>query len=89
MTEEPQAEPEADTPWSTGDERVDEAVARLDDLDERDVDEHADVYDTIHGRPRRRARRRGVRRVLTSTAVDDPAAAAGRRAGTPLAGPQP
>ena len=48
MTEEPQAEPEADTPWSTGDERVDEAVARLDDLDERDVDEHADVYDTIH-----------------------------------------
>ncbi len=49
MTEEPQAEPEADTPWSTGDERVDEAVARLDDLDERDVDEHADVYDTIHG----------------------------------------
>jgi hypothetical protein len=49
MTEEPQAEPEADTPWSTGDERVDEAVAQLDDLDERDVDEHADVYDTIHG----------------------------------------
>ena len=49
MTEEPQAEPEADTPWSTGDERVDQAVARLDDLDERDVDEHADVYDTIHG----------------------------------------
>jgi hypothetical protein len=49
MTEEPQAEPEADTPWSTGDEQVDEAVARLDDLDERDVDEHADVYDTIHG----------------------------------------
>ena len=49
MTEEPQTEPETDTPWSTGDERVDEAVARLDDLDERDVDEHADVYDTIHG----------------------------------------
>jgi hypothetical protein len=49
MTEEPQAEPEAETPWSTGDERVDQAVSRLDDLDERDVDEHADVYDTIHG----------------------------------------
>ena len=28
---------------------MDEAVSRLDDLDERDVDEHADVYDTIHG----------------------------------------
>jgi hypothetical protein len=49
MTEEPQAEPEVETPWSTGDERVDEAVSRLDDLDQRDVDEHADVYDTIHG----------------------------------------
>jgi hypothetical protein len=49
MTEEPQAEPEAETPWSTGDERVDQAVSRLDDLDEHEVDEHADVYDTIHG----------------------------------------
>jgi hypothetical protein len=49
MTEEPQGEPEAETPWSTGDERVDEAVSRLDDLDERELDEHADVYDTIHG----------------------------------------
>ncbi len=35
--------------WSTGDARVDDAVARLGDLDERDLDEHADVYDTIHG----------------------------------------
>jgi hypothetical protein len=34
--------------WSTGDSRVDDAVARLRDLDERDLDEHADVYDTIH-----------------------------------------
>lgn len=53
MTEEPttQVPPadEASDTWSTGDERVDEAVARLDDLDERDVDEHADVYDTVHG----------------------------------------
>ena len=29
--------------------RVDDAVARLADLDARDLDEHADVYDTIHG----------------------------------------
>ena len=33
MTEEPQGEPEAETPLSTGDERVDQAVSRLDDLD--------------------------------------------------------
>ena len=88
MTEEPQAEPEADTPWSTGDERVDEAVARLDDLDERDVDEHADVYDTIHG---------DLADVLDDAGPTgpeqhrrhDPSAAARRRARTPLAGPQP
>ncbi len=38
-----------DSTWSTGDARVDDAVGRLDDLDERDLDDHADVYDTIHG----------------------------------------
>ncbi len=38
----------ADTDWSTGDTRVDDAVARLDSLDERDVHEHVDVYDSVH-----------------------------------------
>ena len=38
-----------DAAWSTGDARVDEAVGRLDELEARDLDEHADVYDTIHG----------------------------------------
>jgi hypothetical protein len=38
----------ADAAWSTGDARVDDAVARLGVLDERDLDEHADVYDAIH-----------------------------------------
>jgi hypothetical protein len=37
-----------DDTLSTGDSRVDGAVSRLSDLDERDLDEHADVYDTIH-----------------------------------------
>ena len=37
-----------DAAWFTGDPRVDDAVARLADLDDRDLDEHADVYDTIH-----------------------------------------
>ena len=49
MTEVPRDEAGDTESWSTGDVRVDEAVARLDDLDERDVDEHADVYDTVHG----------------------------------------
>lgn len=33
---------------STGEAQVDAAVARLAELDERDVDEHADVFDDIH-----------------------------------------
>jgi hypothetical protein len=37
-----------DDTLSTGDSRVDDAVSRLSDLDERDLDEHADVYDAIH-----------------------------------------
>lgn len=48
MTEEPTPTTE-ETAWSTGDERVDEATARLDRLDERDLHEHPDVYDAIHG----------------------------------------
>jgi hypothetical protein len=34
--------------WSTGDERVDDAVARLDQLDELDLDDHTEVYASIH-----------------------------------------
>ncbi len=34
--------------WSTGDTRVDDAVARLEGLDERDLHEHVDVYDSVH-----------------------------------------
>ena len=37
-----------DDAWSTGDARVDAAVARLDDLDERGLHDQADVYDAIH-----------------------------------------
>ncbi|MBA2444394.1 MAG: hypothetical protein H0V49_03575 [Nocardioidaceae bacterium] len=32
---------------TTGDQRVDGAVARLDQLDELDLDEHGQVYDEI------------------------------------------
>ncbi len=34
--------------WSTGDERVDDAVASLDQLDELDLDGHTDVYASVH-----------------------------------------
>lgn len=34
---------------STGDARVDQAVGRLEDLEGRELDEHADSYDRIHG----------------------------------------
>lgn len=59
MTEpaDPQPDPQSDPQpgersaateaWSTGDERVDDAVARLDQLDELDIDDHADVYTSI------------------------------------------
>jgi len=33
--------------WSTGDARVDDAVGRLGELDNRDLVEHADVFDAI------------------------------------------
>ncbi len=39
---------EPDTAWSTGDPRVDTAVSRLDGLDDRDIHEHVDVYDSVH-----------------------------------------
>jgi len=39
---------EQDTAWSTGDPRVDRALARLDGLDDRDIHEHVDVYDSVH-----------------------------------------
>jgi hypothetical protein len=38
----------ADEPFSTGDAQVDAALARLDELDERPLDEHVDVYADIH-----------------------------------------
>jgi hypothetical protein len=33
-----------------GDPRVDEAVARLDDLEQRPVGEHVEVFEDVHGR---------------------------------------
>jgi hypothetical protein len=39
-------------PGSVGDARLDEAVARLDDLRERPVGDHVEVYDDIHARLR-------------------------------------
>ena len=38
----------ADAGFSTGDAAVDQALSKLDELDERDLDEHADVYSDIH-----------------------------------------
>jgi len=37
-----------DTQLSTGDAQVDATLTRLDELDERPLDEHADVYTDIH-----------------------------------------
>ena len=48
-------------PGPLGDSRVDAALARLDDLQDRPVGEHADVYDDIHGR---------LREALEDAAVD-------------------
>ncbi len=39
---------DADAKGSLGDPRVDAAVASLCDLDERDVDDHPDVYEKAH-----------------------------------------
>jgi hypothetical protein len=39
-------------PQSFGDERVDRAVERLSELDERAVGDHVEVFDDIHGRLR-------------------------------------
>jgi hypothetical protein len=33
---------------STGDERVDDALGRMDDLDSADVSAHAGIYDEVH-----------------------------------------
>jgi len=41
-------ETELDTQFSTGDPQVDDALSRLDGLDDRPLDEHADVYTDIH-----------------------------------------
>lgn len=46
MTEQPTGADE--THWSTGDPQVDDAISRLGELDKRDLNEHADVLDTIH-----------------------------------------
>jgi hypothetical protein len=46
---EPEHRPE---PQSFGDERVDRAVERLCELDERAVGDHVEVFDDIHGRLR-------------------------------------
>jgi hypothetical protein len=54
----PQVRPEAQEPerrpeqQTFGDERVDRAVERLAELDERAVGEHVEVFDDIHGRLR-------------------------------------
>jgi hypothetical protein len=37
-----------DPGFSTGDFEVDQALTKLDNLDERPLDEHADVYADIH-----------------------------------------
>lgn len=42
------ADPADAVAMSTGDARVDDAVGQLDELDDRDLDEHTDVYDAIH-----------------------------------------
>jgi hypothetical protein len=54
---EPEARPEParehrPEPQSFGDERVDRAVERLAELDERAVGDHVEVFDDIHGRLR-------------------------------------
>jgi hypothetical protein len=48
---EPDPEPGPE-PQSFGDERVDRAVERLSELDERAVGDHVEVFDDIHGRLR-------------------------------------
>lgn len=43
-----EAQHEAENVVSVGDPKVDAAVSRLRDLDKRDVDEHAAVYERAH-----------------------------------------
>jgi hypothetical protein len=57
---EPQIEPRPEQ-QSFGDERVDRAVERLAELDERAVSDHVEVFDDIHGR---------LREALEEAAVD-------------------
>ena len=47
-----QQEQAATRPGTLGDSRVDAAVARLHDLQDRPVGEHVEVYDDIHARLR-------------------------------------
>lgn len=46
----PAAEPPEPFVGSTGDARVDAALARLDELDEAAVHEHAAIYADVHSR---------------------------------------
>ncbi len=58
----PQPEPnQRPEQQSFGDERVDRAVERLAELDERAVSDHVEVFDDIHGR---------LREALEEAAVD-------------------
>lgn len=54
----------AERPQSFGDPRVDGAVARLDELSDRPVGEHVEIFDDIHGR---------LRAALEDAAVEEPA----------------
>lgn len=59
---EPEPQPEPRPAQQTfGDERVDRAVERLAELDERAVSDHVEVFDDIHGR---------LREALEEAAVD-------------------
>ena len=60
-------DPEPSSPESTGNGRIDEAIARLDRLDELPVDAHPDIFDEIHT---------GLRDALANAGRDeDPSAA--------------
>jgi hypothetical protein len=54
----------SDDDFSTGDAEVDSALRRLEDLDDRPVDEHAAVYEDVHRR---------LGRVLDGSADGQPA----------------
>ena len=59
-------DPDPSWPESTGNGRIDEAIARLDRLDELSVDAHPEIFDEIHT---------GLRDALANAARDeDPSA---------------